>query len=244
MLPINLIAVVGAALAAFILGFLFHGPVIGKLWMKLANVHPTGNEKFIDMVPKMLWNLLANLVTAYGLAVIYLFASSSPYLGGPGTWTAVICALWLWLGFLVTSTSMEVIWMGRSAKLWLFECACSLVVMVAMGAIIGTYQSAAASGLGAYAYDCDNGSAFTLSPAEDLKTVQVAADAQGMFTGTATLRETEGTSYAGTASDGQSVALTGDGETVHLKVGSEQATCNPKADPDNAPWNWGDASEE
>jgi len=138
MLPINLIAVVVAAVAAFVLGFLFHGPLTGKLWMKLADIHPTGNEKFADMIPQMLWNLLANLVTAYVLAVIYLFSSSSPYLGGPGLSTGIIVGLWAWLGFLVTATSIEVIWMKRSVKLWLFECVCSLIVMAVMGAIIAS----------------------------------------------------------------------------------------------------------
>ena len=99
MLPINFVAVTVAAVSAFILGFLFHGPLLGRLWMKLANVHPTGNEKFSDMIPKMLQNLVTNFVTASVLAVIYLFASTSSYLGGTGTWRGVVCALWLWLGF-------------------------------------------------------------------------------------------------------------------------------------------------
>jgi hypothetical protein len=140
MLPINLLAVLVAALAAFILGFLFHGPVSGKLWMKLAGVQMTGDEKFTDMIPAMLWNLLSNLVTAYALAVIYLFASSSPLLYGQGIATGIICALWLWIGFLVTSTSIEVIWMKRSVKLWLFEAGCSLVVMVVMAVIIASWK--------------------------------------------------------------------------------------------------------
>ncbi len=139
MLPINLMAVAVSAIVAFVLGFLFHGPLLGKLWMRLANIHPTGNEKFVDMVPQMLWNLLSNFVTAYVLAVVYLFASASPFLGGSGAWRGVVCALWVWLGFLVTSTSIEVIWMGRNYKLWLFECASSLVVMAAMGAIIASW---------------------------------------------------------------------------------------------------------
>jgi hypothetical protein len=139
MLPINLLAVAVSAAVAFILGFLFHGPLFGKLWMKLADIHPTGNEKLADMIPQMLWNLLGNLVTAYVLAVIYLFASSSPYLGAVGTWGGIICALWLWIGFLVTSSSIEVIWMGRKTSLWLFECGCSFVTMVTMGAIIGSW---------------------------------------------------------------------------------------------------------
>jgi hypothetical protein len=135
-MTIHLFAVSIAAVAAFILGFLFHGPVAGKLWMKLADIHPTGNEKFKDMVPQMLWNLLVQFITAFVLAVIYLFASSSPYLGGKGVWSGVILAVWLWFGFLVTSSSIEVIWMGRNYKLWLFEAVSSLIVMITMGAII------------------------------------------------------------------------------------------------------------
>ncbi len=136
MLPINLKAVAVSALAAFVLGFLFHGPLFGKLWMKLAKIQPTGNEKFADMVPQMALNMLANLVTAFVLAVVILFASDSPYLAGNGFWRGVICAVWIWGGFLVTSSSIEVIWMGRSIQLWLFETIASLVVMAAMGAII------------------------------------------------------------------------------------------------------------
>jgi hypothetical protein len=140
MISINLLAVSIATIAAFVLGFLFHGPVCGKLWMKLANIHPTGNEKFKDMIPKMLWNLLAQFVTAFVLAVIYLFASSSSYIGGKGIFGGVILAIWLWLGFLVTSSSIEVIWMGRNYKLWLYEAVCSLIAMITMGAIIAGWQ--------------------------------------------------------------------------------------------------------
>jgi len=138
-MTINLAAVSIAAVVAFVLGFLFHGPVAGKLWMKLANIHPTGNEKFKDMIPQMLWNLLVQFITALVLAVVYLFASTSPYLGGNGIWSGVILAVWLWFGFLVTSSSIEVIWMGRNYKLWLFEVVCSLIVMVTMGAIIASW---------------------------------------------------------------------------------------------------------
>jgi hypothetical protein len=140
MVPINLLAVVTAAVAAFVLGFMFHGPLLGKLWMKLADIHPTGNEKFSDMVPQMLWNLVVNLVTAYVLAVIYVLVSTSSYVSGLGVSTGILCGFLVWLGFLVTSTSIGVIWMGQSFKLWLFETACSLVVMVMMGAIIGAWS--------------------------------------------------------------------------------------------------------
>ena len=130
--PINLLAVVIAAVANFMIGFLFHGPLFGKLWMRLANVAPTGNEKFSDMYGQMAWNLLANLVCAFILGTMI------QYTGAVGATTGMIFAVFVWLGFVVTSSSMDVIWMGRSYKLWLFEVASSLVSFLAMGAILAS----------------------------------------------------------------------------------------------------------
>jgi hypothetical protein len=139
MLAINYLAVLVAAVAAFIIGFLMHGPVAGKLWMRLANVHMTGKEKMSDMYGKMIWNFVSNLVTAYALAVVYLLAATSLIFGGPSIWVGLVCGFLVWLGFLATSSSIEVIWMGRSSKLWLFELFSSFIVMLAMGAIIAAF---------------------------------------------------------------------------------------------------------
>ncbi len=136
----NFLAIFAGAAATFVIGFLFHGPLFGKVWMKLANIHPTGKEKFSDMVPQMLQNYIAKLVTAFVLSGALWIAFSSPFMG-PETWyKGAICAIWLWLGFLVTSSSIEVIWMKRNYKLWLFECASSFFAMAAMGAVLGAWR--------------------------------------------------------------------------------------------------------
>ena len=136
MLSLHIGSIVLATVVAFVLGFLFHGPISGKLWMRLANIHPTGNEKFSDMYGKLFWNFVVNLVTAGVMAMIFALVFTSSLMG-PATWfRGTMVGVWLWLGFLVTSSSIDVIWMGRSWKLWLFEAACSLVVMAAMGAIL------------------------------------------------------------------------------------------------------------
>lgn len=135
MFEINIFLVLVAAVVAFILGFLFHGPLLGKVWMKLANVHPTGNEKFKDMIPQMLWNLFVNFVMAYALASIYLLVFHSSMISVSPVATAITCAFWLWV-VQVSFSSMEVIWMGRTFKLWLFESACALVILLSMGFII------------------------------------------------------------------------------------------------------------
>ncbi len=127
-----------AAIAAFIIGFMFHGPLFGKLWMKLANIHPTGNEKLSDMIPQMVTNMLANLVCAYILAM-FIFVTESFYGNLGNVFGGMGVAFWAWLGFLVTSSSMDVIWMGKSKKLWAFEIVASLVSFLAMGAILAAW---------------------------------------------------------------------------------------------------------
>lgn len=135
MVPINFVSVIVAAVVAFIIGFMFHGPLFGKLWMKLANIHPTGKEKFSDMVPQMLLNLVANIVTACILAM-FINVTESYYNNVGNIYGGMGVAFWAWLGFLVTATSMDVIWVGKSKKLWLFEIVASLISFLAMGAIL------------------------------------------------------------------------------------------------------------
>lgn len=135
---IHLLTVLIAAVAAFIIGFLLHGPIGGKMWIKIAGIHPTGNEKFSDMYGQMFWNLMANVVTAWVLAAMYAYASTSSY-ATTGVGTGMKIGFLAWIGFLVTTTSIDVIWMGKKRGLWLYEAGCSLIVMLIMGAIIAAW---------------------------------------------------------------------------------------------------------
>jgi len=132
----NILAIVLAAVATFIIGFLFHGPLFGTLWMRLANIHPTGNEKLSDMLPQMAWTELVNLITAGVMSLLFWVIFSSPLMGEATWYKGAIWGAWLWLGFIVTSSSIGVIWMKQSLKLWAFECVASLVAFVALGIIL------------------------------------------------------------------------------------------------------------
>ncbi len=133
MVTVNFVAVLVAAAAAFVVGFLVHGPIAGKLWMKLAKITPTGNEKMSDMYGQMFWNFVSNIVFAFVLGQMISFN------GLVDATTAMIFAFWVWLGFIVTSSSMEVIWMGRSYKLWIFELVSSLLCTATMAAILASW---------------------------------------------------------------------------------------------------------
>jgi hypothetical protein len=138
MISINIVAVLVAAIVTFVIGFLFHGPVFGKVWMRLAHVQPTGNEKFSNMIPQMLKNLFANIVCAYVLAM-FIAVSASYFNNAGSAMGGIEVAFWVWLGFIVTGSSMDVIWMGKSKKLWVFELVASLVGFVAMGALLAVW---------------------------------------------------------------------------------------------------------
>jgi hypothetical protein len=139
MIPLSIPAILVAALANFIIGFLMHGPIGGKLWIKLANIKPTGKEKLSDMIPQMVSNFIVNVVFACGLAVVIAIVASSPYGWSSGVVTGILCAVGVWFAFTVTVTAIDVIWSGKSYKLWLFECFSSLLCLVAMGAILGAW---------------------------------------------------------------------------------------------------------
>lgn len=136
----NILAIFVSALVYFIIGFLFHGPLFGKTWMRLANIVPTGNEKISDMYGQMFSNYIANVLTAFVLSGAIWIAFSSPIMGEITWYKGAIIAFWAWLGFVASGSSMEVIWMGRSKKLWLFEITSSLVGLMAMGIILAIWQ--------------------------------------------------------------------------------------------------------
>lgn len=131
----NIVSIFLASVAAFISAFLWNGPLFGKLAMKLANV--PADQKPVVKGSQIFLNYLVFLVTATVMAGVFWIAFASPLMGAHTWWRGVIIAGWLWLGFIVTSTSIEVIWKGRSWKLWMFECASALVAFLLMGGILG-----------------------------------------------------------------------------------------------------------
>lgn len=134
MFDLNPWIIIMAAAVYFIIGFLAHGPVLGKLWMKLANIKPTGKEKMSDMYGQMFWNLVSNLVLATVMAKLMLLIDLSGF--AINEWcTAWGAAMMIWVIGL-TMTAMEPIWMGRKLSLWIFESLVTLVSLLAMATVL------------------------------------------------------------------------------------------------------------
>lgn len=135
----NIIAIIVSAAVCFIIGFLMHGPLFGKTWMKLANITPTGNEKMSDMWKPMVLNFITNIVCAYVLSGLIWFSAQAFPAQHLSWYMGVLISLWMWIGFVVPWTAMEVIWMKKSFKLWLFDTVSFLLGIAAMGAILAVW---------------------------------------------------------------------------------------------------------
>lgn len=120
----------------------------------------------------------------------------------------------------------------------------ALIIIIGGGLwLINNNSSAAAPAaddLGTYAYVCDNGSEFTMTPASDVASIRLTPGANAAFSA-ATLAKVEST--AGARFEGSGVVFIGAGEGVQLTTGGATLVCNPKPNPDSPPWNWGDAGE-
>lgn len=85
---------------------------------------------------------------------------------------------------------------------------------------------------GSYAYSCDNGAGFTMSPAADMSSIYLQSGNAGNIL----------TKVAGTNAryEGDDIVLAGNGETIVITAPGLQTSCMPVPDAQNAPFNFGD----
>ena len=133
---VNYLAVVVAAVVGFIIGFLWHGPLFGKTWLRLSGISEkqAREAKMEDMWKQMLIAFICQLIMAY---VIAMFVSLIGIVDVVG---AVMFAFWAWLGFLVTTHINGVLWEKKSVNLFYFSIVYLLVLLVVQTIIIAWWQ--------------------------------------------------------------------------------------------------------
>ena len=94
---------------------------------------------------------------------------------------------------------------------------------------------------GTYSYQCDSGIKFTMTPSADISSLMLTATAPAPFSTVTLHKQGDGHVYMSDPNDAE-FALSGNGETVTISLGAQTLVCNPVADPNNAPFNWGDVT--
>lgn len=132
---INPLVVLVAALAAFVIGFLWHGPLFGKQWMALMEIPKSKVDEMQakgmgPMIPRMIGALVQQLVIA---CVMSYLASA---LSINGVIPAILFAVIVWFGFIATTLLNGVLWEERKVSLYLFNIVYHLAILTAISLIV------------------------------------------------------------------------------------------------------------
>ena len=140
MVLVNYFAVLAAAVASMVVGFLWYGPVFGKQWIALMGFTKEAMDaaKQKGMAKAYILMTVGSLVMAYVLAHGLTFGNA--YLNMYGVAAGLQGAFWYWLGFVAPVLLGAVLWEGKSWKLWFLQAGYYLVSMLVMGAILASWQ--------------------------------------------------------------------------------------------------------
>ena len=120
---INWVGVISAGVASMIVGFIWYGPLFGKMWMKLTGKKEMADKKEMPKTYAIIF--IASLITAYVLSVL-----------GPTMQTA----FWVWLGFQATLLLHSVLFEGKSWNLYFLNAGHQLVSLLAMSMALSFFK--------------------------------------------------------------------------------------------------------
>lgn len=131
-MDINYLGVIIAGVVGMIVGFLWYGPIFGKLWIRLSNFKKEDMEKAQSqgMGKYYAFAFLGSLATAFVLELFLNFADVE------GVIFSITLAFWAWLGFVVTTLLSNVLWEGKSVKVFLLNISYYLIMLVAMAVVL------------------------------------------------------------------------------------------------------------
>ena len=129
----NWVAIIIAAVAQFVIGWIWYGPLFGKTWMSMMGMSQQSMSRE-GMGKTMILTFVGSLVTA---AVLSMLVGSM----GAKTLNAGIAAgFWAWLGFVATVTLGGVLFAKMSWNLYILNNAYYLVSLAVMGAILAKWS--------------------------------------------------------------------------------------------------------
>ena len=125
---VNYIAVLLSAVASMVLGFLWYGPLFGKMWMKFSGQKEMGDRS--QAIRNYGLTFVASLVMAYVLAALLSLTKTV------GIMEALKMAFWSWLGFQATILLGSVFWERKSWNLYFLNVAYWLVNLLVIAAVL------------------------------------------------------------------------------------------------------------
>ncbi len=126
------VVIVVAALAQFVIGWIWYGPLFGKTWMSMMGMSQPSMSRE-GMGKTFVLSFVASLVTAAVLSKLVGMMAAKTFGGG------ITAGFWVWLGFVATVTLSSVLYEKRSLNLYALNNGYWLVSLAVMGAILARW---------------------------------------------------------------------------------------------------------
>ena len=132
---LNYLAILAAGISNMVLGFLWYGPLFGKVWMGLIG------KTADDLNPNPLIyvvSFLLSLLMAVALSIFMHHVDAS--IQATGLLIGLIVGLMAWVGFVGPATFQNNMYSGISKRLFAIDYGYVLVALAIQGSIIGVWQ--------------------------------------------------------------------------------------------------------
>lgn len=143
-LALNYGAVLVSGILAVVIGFLWYGPVFGRVWMKevgFTDADATATKadpaKMNAMYRSYAITAVAGLVMAFVLGNFISMASAVT--GMTGVMVGFGTAIMAWLGFILPISLNSVLWEGRTGKYWLVVAGYYLFTLLIQSGILSLW---------------------------------------------------------------------------------------------------------
>ncbi len=118
------------ALAGFVIGSLWYGPLFNKAWKKASGVTP-GGMSTAQSVRLFVCAYLVNVIIAFGLAFLIGHQHSALYGAHTGFFVSLM--------FMATAIGITYLFEKRPLTLFLINAGYQVVITTVMGAILGLW---------------------------------------------------------------------------------------------------------
>ena len=138
-LGVNVWAVLVAAVATMVVGFLWYSPALfANSWMKLMGYDPKDKEKIAEMQksagPSYFMSLIASILAAFVLGKLITVSGFSNARDG------LKIGLVVWLGFVTTVQFTNALFSRQRNRLYMINTGYQLVCYLVMGTIMGAWR--------------------------------------------------------------------------------------------------------
>ncbi|MDG2532519.1 DUF1761 domain-containing protein [Sphingomonas sp. HITSZ_GF] len=131
-MQIHWLAILAAAVAGFVVGGIWYGPLFGKAWMKARAIDPEEAAKGANMPMIFGTTFVLNLIAAFMLDHLY-----NTYDAQIGFHHSLVIAGIIGVGFIATSVGVNYLFSRLPRSLFLIDAGYWIVTYLVMGAIFG-----------------------------------------------------------------------------------------------------------